>query len=205
MAGGHRPASARGRPQLGPRTPPIRISNRQRARRTMTNPVAPAARAAAAQLAGEYGPGLPADVEASCAAAQAVSLRPIHRRGLGGPSSPSPPWPGPCTPTCAANQRARRKARAPPATATATWPGSSARQPSARPAPTPSWRAVPADRPPPRLPESHRGRGPLDPGHRLAPAVNPAGFRGDFLSWKDRPYAEEVPQGTPRAGGAARS
>ena len=32
---------------------------------------------------------------------------------------------------------------------------------------------VPADRPPPRLEESHRGRRPVDPGHHLAPAVRP--------------------------------
>jgi transposase len=49
-------------------------------------------------------------------------------------------WPpGPASPRVSSNRRARPRARAPPATATPTWPGCSGRPPRLPAEPTPSW------------------------------------------------------------------
>src|SRR5262249_10207371 len=64
-----------------------------------------------------------------------------------------------------------RLAKAPPGTATATWPGSSAKPLSAPPEPIPSSANATADRPPPRQEQSQRRRRPLPPGDLLEPAL----------------------------------
>ena len=78
--------------------------------------------------------------------------------------------PGPSSPRASSPQPARTRATAPPATATATWPGSSARPPS-RAGRTDTFLGARyrRHRPTPREEEGHgRGR-PLHPGHHLAP------------------------------------
>jgi len=64
-----------------------------------------------------------------------------------------------------------RRAPAPPATATATWPGSWARPPSGPAGPIRSGRTLPAHRPTPRQEESRRRGRPFHPGDRLVPAT----------------------------------